>query len=138
MFNNLSLRGPEAIYTTVMTVVNYVYNYVCILCRLSACLCVTSLVNQCFGGTVKTKYLGMTPSLFNSQNSFNWEPYFNSRPPQNKQSIFMQLCGLGCQKFCPVYYLWAFYFAKLFKFDSAIIVEIRNYLFLRIESRQLL
>lgn len=73
LFNNLTLGGPEAIYTTVMTVVNYVYNYVCILCRLSACLCVTSLVNQCFGGTVKTKYLGMTPSLFNSQNSFNWE-----------------------------------------------------------------
>lgn len=58
LFNNLTLGGPEAIYTTVMTVVNYVYNYVCILCRLSACLCVTSLVNQCFGELSKPNTWG--------------------------------------------------------------------------------
>lgn len=65
LFNNLSLGGPEAIYHShdwwTVYVFLYIYNYVCILCRLSACLCVTSLMNQCFLGTVKTKYLGMTP-----------------------------------------------------------------------------
>lgn len=64
LFNNLTLGGPEAIYIPqswmwwTVYVFLYIYNYVCILCRLSACLCVTSLVNQCFGELSKPNTWG--------------------------------------------------------------------------------